>query len=385
MTPEQIVEFAEGLARVTASGGGTRALAAHLASVSGAGVLVEDAQWRHIAAAGDAELPPSGRATALAGAPGRCVQVVAANAHVGWISLFEPPGTGGRFDREALEYLLRLTASAVAIELARDAHGPASRGQTFWERLLDRTYNDANSARDDAAARGIALAPAYIAIALEAEALEESADLPDATQLRAVAVEAFRGNDAGMGYFERGPILFAFVPATREIDASNARTAAGLLPKLAIKRKSQFRVSGGIGTVESPLMLHLSAQAAETALSIGRRMYGHGRILAYEDAGAYALLARGAEVGAFQAFARDVLAPLRAYDEKHQAELERTLRVYFAAGQNVKTAAAQLNVHRHTVFYRLRQIGDMCDRSLESPHDQLTFRLAVAIDALHSS
>ena len=82
--------------------------------------------------------------------------------------------------------------------------------------------------------------------------------------------------------------------------------------------------------------------------------------------------------------ARTVLAPLRAYDEKHQTELERTLSLYFSTGQNVKTTASELNVHRHTVFYRLRQINEICGRSLESAHDQLTLRLAIAINALHN-
>jgi DNA-binding PucR family transcriptional regulator len=44
-----------------------------------------------------------------------------------------------------------------------------------------------------------------------------------------------------------------------------------------------------------------------------------------------------------------------------------------------------LNVHRHTVFYRLRQIAEICARSLDAPHDQLTLRLAVAIDELHDA
>ena len=91
----------------------------------------------------------------------------------------------------------------------------------------------------------------------------------------------------------------------------------------------------------------------------------------------------GADVERLRAFAVLTLAPLRAYDEKHQTELERTLKLYFKVGQNVKTAAEQLNVHRHTVFYRLRQIAEITGRSLESPHDQLTLRLAVAIDELH--
>ena len=50
----------------------------------------------------------------------------------------------------------------------------------------------------------------------------------------------------------------------------------------------------------------------------------------------------------------------------------------------MKTTASVLNVHRHTVFYRLRQISEISGRSLESAHDQLTLRLAIAIDALHN-
>jgi DNA-binding PucR family transcriptional regulator len=76
---------------------------------------------------------------------------------------------------------------------------------------------------------------------------------------------------------------------------------------------------------------------------------------------------------------------LRTYDESHQTELERTLRVYFETGENIKVAAARLNVHRHTVLYRLRQIGEICGRSLENHHDQLAFRVAIAVDALHTA
>ena len=111
---------------------------------------------------------------------------------------------------------------------------------------------------------------------------------------------------------------------------------------------------------------------------------GAGRVAAYEDLGAYPLLYSGAGLDALRAFSQRVLAPLRAYDEKHQTELERTLALYFEVGQNVKTAAAQLHVHRHTVFYRLRQIGEICSCSLESSGDQLTLRLAIAIHALHA-
>ena len=134
-------------------------------------------------------------------------------------------------------------------------------------------------------------------------------------------------------------------------------------------------------------MLHVarSVDEAREATTIARRMFGGGKVMPYEDLGIYPLRNRGgAQREEWKAFAEHVLEPLRAYDEKHQTELVRTLRLFFDVGQNIKVAAAQLNVHRHTVFYRLRQIGEIGRLDLDSPHDQLTLRAAIAIDALGS-
>jgi sugar diacid utilization regulator len=385
VTAEQIVEFAERLSHVAATGGGPKALAALLAAATGNDVLLEDLQRRPIARAGN-ETPSAPHAGGAGLTPQRSVQIAAGNAHVAWLSVFSNGASAARNDdRRDLDLLIRLTGAAIGAELARQPDTARGRRAAFWERLIARTHHDSNAARDDAAASGIALAPAYLAIALEREAGDGGERPGDLAELRTVAAEAFRSGDADIGLLERGVTLLTFVPAAREVEASNARTAAALLPKTAAKRKAPLRLSGGVGTVQTPLALHQSADAAQIALAIGRRVFGTGRIAAYDDLGAYPLLYEGADVHRLQTFARGVLAPLRAYDEEHQTELERTLRLFFDVGQNVKTAAARLNVHRHTVFYRLRQIGEICACSLESPHDQLTLRLAVAIDALHSS
>jgi purine catabolism regulator len=138
----------------------------------------------------------------------------------------------------------------------------------------------------------------------------------------------------------------------------------------------------GVGTRVPFIDLRASIERAQAALTIARRLHGAGKVGIYEELGAYPLLLQGADPAALRAFASATLAPLRAYDEKHQTELERTLHLYFSVGENVKTAADRLNVHRHTVFYRLRQINDICRCKLDDPHDQLTLRMAIAIDAL---
>jgi len=378
VTAEELVEFTETLARISASGGGPKALAAHLARAAGGGVLLEDANWRNVAAAGTGQIPPSARSVVESGAPGRAQPVTAGNLSLGWLSLF---GTNSQPDTDLL---LRLTAAAIGVELARDSSAQRRQRTTFWDSLLAREFRDAAAAREEASARGIAVAPYYLAVALEAESADESVQT-EIGELRAFAADAFARPDADLGVVERGVTLVFLVPASRAVDASNTKTAASLLPKSAARRKPYLRISGGVGTVETLLALDDSAQCALAALAIGRRVYGGGRVAVYDELGAYRLLYEGADVERFRAFAAEALAPLRNYDEKHQTELERTLKLYFRVGQNVKTAAAELHVHRHTVFYRLRQIGEIASRSLESPHDQLTLRLAVAIDELHDA
>jgi purine catabolism regulator len=380
MTADELVAFAEDLARIAAGGGGAKALAGHLAKRASVGVLVEDAQWRHLAAAGGTGMPSSVQAllqdNALPdfqklrnGYAGRTVAIVTGDTRLGRLSIFGPS------DLDKLEHAARLTASAIAVELAREFGAQPGRRRTFWDQLVAQTYNDPVAARDDAASRGIALATHYVAVALEAENA-------DAVAFRVAVLEAFRGGEGDAGFLERSGALIIFVPASREVDASNTRAAAALLQRNLQKQQLEVRITGGVGTRVAALSLQRSLAEAEAALTISRRLYGSGRVAIYEELGGYPLLLSGGDSNAMRDFARRILAPLRAYDEKHQTELERTLRLYFSVGENVKTAAAELNVHRHTVFYRLRQIGEICGCKLDGPHDQLTLRMAIAIDAL---
>lgn len=281
------------------------------------------------------------------------------------------------------ERALRLAAAAIA-ERSRNGRTPR---HVFWERLAKGAYSDDAALRHEAIAAGIRPAPAYLVVALEPEgtgALPQAQGSSESVDLRRALKDVFGSVDADLGFLERDGSIELLVPVPREIDAGKARTAATLLPKTLAKRHVDASVSGGVAGACVPSNVAQSLERARAALAIGRRIFGPGRVVVYEDLGAYALLYNGATSETLRAFARSVLEPLRDYDQKHQTELERTLRLYFSVGQNVKTAAAQLNVHRHTVFYRLRQIAEICRCDLGAPHDQLTLRLALAIDALHS-
>ena len=400
MSNDELVEFAEGLARIASTGGGPKALAAHLGVTLEAAVLVEDAEWRHVALANASarSVPPTSRDLIGAvakdstdgiarlltpGDPlgGVAVRIRGGDAPLGWLSVYpKNVAADGRIGA------LRLTAAAIAVELSRDAGGGKNRRKSFWDRLISRAYDDPIEAKDDATARGIALSANYVAVAIEAEGLEESIATTKMGDLRRICLETLRSGSGDIVVLERGGGFVFLCPAPLEIDAANARTAATLIARAATKVHFGVKIVGGVGRAAEAIAAYRTVEEARESMFIARRLFGGSRIMPYDDLGVYPLLLRGgATQNEWRVFSDRILAPLRAYDEKHQTELIRTLRLYFDVGQNVKTAAAELSVHRHTVFYRLRQIAEISGHDLDSAHDQLTLRTAMAIDALNTN
>jgi sugar diacid utilization regulator len=397
MSNDELLDFAEGLARIASTGGGPKALAAHLGALLEAAVLVEDGEWRHIAltGAGSRSVPPSARESIAAAAKsegivalqtpgdpvgGYAVRIRSGDVPAGWLSVFP-----ASVPSEGRLGALRLAAATIGVELSREAGGGKNRRKSFWDRLISRSYDDPIEARDDATARGITLAANYVAVAIEAEGLEESSAAAKVGDLRRLALETLRSGTGEIVVLERGGGFVFLCPAPLEIDAANARTAATLIPRAVAKAHFTAKIVGGVGRPAEAIAAYRTVEEARESMFIARRLFGGSRVMPYDDLGVYPLLLRGGTSQAdLRAFSDRVLAPLRAYDEKHQTELIRTLRLYFDVGQNVKTAAAELSVHRHTVFYRLRQIAEISEHDLDSAHDQLTLRTAMAIDALNS-
>jgi sugar diacid utilization regulator len=390
----ELLALAEDLARIAASGGGPKALAARLAERLDAAVLIEDAEWRHVTLAGSGSrsippttrdyIDPSSRADTLvsfrtaAGIVGRALRIQAGDAHFGWLAIFPNGSQPAPHDAA-----LRMAAATIAVEMAREQGSGRTRRRSFWERLLAGAYDDPIEAKDDASARGIALANAYVAVTVEAEGLDEASAAIKQGDLRRVCVETLRSASGELVVLERGGGFVFLCPVPLEVDAANARMAATMIPRAAAKARLTVKVVGGVGRRAEIVHAGRSVEDAREAMFIARRLFGVSRVMPYDDLGVYPLLLRGgASHAELRRFAERVLAPLRSYDEKHQTELLRTVRLYFQVGQNVKTAAAELGVHRHTVFYRLRQIAEIGRLNLDSGHDQLTLRTAIAIDAL---
>jgi hypothetical protein len=92
----------------------------------------------------------------------------------------------------------------------------------------------------------------------------------------------------------------------------------------------------------------------------------------YEDVAVDAFALRDERVA--RAFVLDELGTL-ADDDERAAELRKTLRAYFAAGNNGSAAAAMLGVHERTVSYRLNSIEDVIPAGIGRRRGELMLAL----------
>lgn len=95
------------------------------------------------------------------------------------------------------------------------------------------------------------------------------------------------------------------------------------------------------------------AEKALWAATLGlSKQYGHGN---YSTLGVLKLILAMEKTDVLEDQLNETLKPLFEYDQRTGGSLMKTLKIYLKY-HNIKTAAAELYVHRHTMKYRLNQI-----------------------------
>ena len=139
-------------------------------------------------------------------------------------------------------------------------------------------------------------------------------------------------------------------------------------------------VSLGVGTPRDGLAgIRRSHQEARQALTLGRRLYGPGRLTRFDDLGVYRLIFAAEDLPELRGLHEEALGPLLAYDRLHGADLIRTLDAFFAARCSPKEAATLLRVHRNTVLYRLDRIREITGQDLDDAAVRLRLQLALHV------
>jgi len=147
---------------------------------------------------------------------------------------------------------------------------------------------------------------------------------------------------------------------------------------LAAVAETLFGEAGrvGLGSAGSGVAgLRRSAREALRALQIGTTLRGAGPVHAYRDVAVLDLVGVGS-AGADE-FARGVLGEI-ASTPTGRVHLA-TLRALARNGYRMKLAAGELEVHPHTLSYRVKQIRTRYGLDLDDPDARLRVQLALMI------
>ncbi|MGW0802756.1 PucR family transcriptional regulator [Nonomuraea sp. NPDC002799] len=146
-------------------------------------------------------------------------------------------------------------------------------------------------------------------------------------------------------------------------------TPAHLAGEVAQTLQTAYGTAAGIGAPRTdPADAWLSWREARQALRIAEHFPRHAPIARWEDLGVHRLLARLS-----QPDLRELAAETAALD----AELAHTVEVYLDLGGHVQKSAAELGIHRQTLYYRLGKAERLTHRELTDGDDRLALHLAL--------
>lgn len=193
------------------------------------------------------------------------------------------------------------------------------------------------------------------------------------------------------------PYLFAVVQsdnARSALDDVHAAFAADRVPALATIKDGHVLILAETGDRVERLLellatdgtrIGVSAQfsqlsdtpaALRQARSALIRNRQSGRVLRFEENEATSLFLPS-NMDQLRGIARQVLGPLRTYDEQRGTSLTQTLRVFLEENRSWVRASERLFVHRQTLIARISRIEKIIDRDLSSIEDTAECWLAV--------
>ncbi|MBK8134917.1 MAG: helix-turn-helix domain-containing protein [Chloroflexi bacterium] len=154
-----------------------------------------------------------------------------------------------------------------------------------------------------------------------------------------------------------------------------------------LRSQLQVRSPGGAVTagisrpVQGLIFLRDAYREAKDALTIAQQLGDLDRSTFYGDLKLYQLLlaVKDRTLSHMRRFYEEALAPLVEHDDRKQGDLIRTLSGFFEANGNLAKAAADLDVHRNTLVYRLDRISELTGLDLNDPENRLILHLALKV------
>jgi sugar diacid utilization regulator len=171
-------------------------------------------------------------------------------------------------------------------------------------------------------------------------------------------------------------------PAESAADVEGARQLVMSLQEEAVKRSgtARARVRAGIGGYHAGLRgISGSYLEAQQALEVGRKLRPEAILHQHDEVIPQLVLAQNPRLA--ERFVVHSLGPLLDTKTRSREQLLETLQAYLASG-SVKEAATALNLHRHTVLYRMDKLRDLLGGDMDIPASRLRLQLALDLRKL---
>jgi purine catabolism regulator len=166
--------------------------------------------------------------------------------------------------------------------------------------------------------------------------------------------------------FVSWPHLHAYIDDTHLVVVEDARYESGLdLDHIAATMGASRPLTSVVRFADS---FREARWALESAQAAGARSAVYG------SHGSYFMPNTIAEG---EVAVRRLLGPILDYDEMHDAELMKSLQVYFEANRSWQAGSRKLNIHKQTLVYRIKKIEELTGADLRDFGVQAELYLAL--------
>ncbi|HYM97627.1 MAG TPA: helix-turn-helix domain-containing protein, partial [Candidatus Sulfotelmatobacter sp.] len=143
---------------------------------------------------------------------------------------------------------------------------------------------------------------------------------------------------------------------------------------------ARARVRAGVGGYHAGLRgISRSYLEAQQANETGRKLRPDAIVHGHDEVIPHLVLAQNPRLA--ERFVAHALGRLMDPKVRNRESLLQTLEAYLVRG-SVKDAAAELQLHRHTVLYRLEKLRELLGVDLDSPPARLQLQLALDLQKL---
>ena len=166
-----------------------------------------------------------------------------------------------------------------------------------------------------------------------------------------------------------------FLLILNAVDEKSTRSIINGFMVRAKRRMAEQKVYVGIGTAVTDVSkLYLSYRRAVYAVELAKKQ--DVPLKSFEELGLYRLLYAVSDELLMKELREDALAPLRAYDEKHESDLIATLRQYLKNNGSINKTAEEMFIHKNTILYRMNKIKELLNCGLEDGEERMYYLLA---------